>query len=385
MSDLDLARVLREHADTVHPTPDLAGGARRRARRMQVRRRVVAGTAAAVALAAAVPTALSFDGTSRTAPDPADQGPEPGGTTTLTLDGLPEGAAPTVGWVDRSTFHRADGLAVEVPADVANLIGYGDGAAGFDYGTGEIWFSNDGAIPGAGPVASADGTSVAWWFDEPGSSGLRVGPAGGDGDADDIAVVETPPGVRIEPVGFLGPRDLVSNVVEQGEAVRVRRDRFDSGGTAPAHPWDAQLVSAVSQPAQLVAARTSVSDDGSCWAVLPADGGAVRWETCDHSLDQFSADGRYLFAGPAYRSGAGDASIAVLDAADGTVLQEFTRSGDGVILDTAFEDEDHLLIVLWDGGRSAIVRCDLAGECERATPAVPGGYAETTFGLASSP
>lgn len=382
MNDLDLARVLREHAYDVNPIADLAGGARRRARRIQVRRRVVAGTVAAVAVVAAVPTALSLGGTTSTAPEPADPMPEPGGTTVLTLAGLAEGVAPAIGWVDGTTFHRADGLDVEVPESVDDLVAYGDGAAGFDYSTGEIWFSDGSSIPGFGPVLSADGESVAWYFDEGTASGIRVGPAQG-GDSTDTAVAsDIPAGVRVQPVGFLGDRDLVSNVYEQGESVRVRRDTFDGSSSTP---WDVEMVSAVSSPTQLVAGRTSVTDFGSCWAVLPADGGAARWDTCDHSLDEFSPDGRYLLAGPAYRDGAGDASAAVLDAETGTVLQEFTRQGDGVILDTAFEDDEHLLIVLSDEGRSAIVRCDLDGECERATPAVRGGYPETPFGLGGRP
>jgi len=387
----ELTRALHVHADDVHGTPDLAAGARRRARQIRLRRRVVGGTVAAVALAAALPTALSLGDSTRSAPLPADTptpgetvpAPEPGGSTTLRLADLGTGPAPVNGWVDGSTFHRADGLEVEVPAGLAAPIAFGDGAAGFDYSTGEIWFSEGGSIPGFGPAPSPDGRSVAWFYDEAGATGIAVGPATGDRDGTDTVVADDiPAGVRALPVGFLGDRDLVSNLVGESMPITARRDTFDGSSTTP---WDVEEVSTVSAAAQLVAGLLSVTDDGSCWAVLPADGGPALWETCDHSLDHFSPDGELLLAGPAYRSGAGDTAIAVLDAQDGTVLQELESTREGFIVDTAFEDDEHVLAVVVDDGKAAIVRCDLAGSCERATDLAPAPDVEQPYGLPAQP
>jgi hypothetical protein len=65
----------------------------------------------------------------------------------------------------------------------------------------------------------------------------------------------------------------------------------------------------------------SADDFGSCSALLGVDG-EPAWKTCDHTLGEFSPDGRLVIGYPAYRSGAGDSSLAILDAETGEVFAE---------------------------------------------------------------
>lgn len=369
-----LTRSLHEHAKDVDGAPSLAAGARRRARHIQVRRRVTAGTVAAVALVAAVPTALSVGDATRTTPPPADtptpthvSPAPPPGTTTIALTGLEAAPEPATGWVEGTTFHRADGREITFPDRVNGPAAYGDGAVGqYSASVPTLLFANGDVIPGYGPAVSTDRSRVAWFFDERDTAGLVVSPVDEAGNADNSPVTTVAKGTRLQPVGLVGDREVVSNVLgPNGQAEGARIDVV--GGESTQTPWEVDLVSTVSESAQLVAGRTSATDSGSCWAVLPTDGGAAVSETCDYSLDHFSPDGRHLLAGPAYRSGAGDSSIAVLDAGTAEPVHTFDVEGDGFIVGTAFEDDTHLLAVVWAENRSAIVRCDLDGGCERAT------------------
>lgn len=387
-----LTEELRARADDVAPAPHLAAAARGRAQHLRTRRRVVVSAVAAVALIVAAPGVLSVT-TDDAGPPPADRpsptrleptpSPDPQGTTTLTLDEMEQAAAPDIGWTENATFHTSHGRDVTFPESVQHPASSGDGGAGqLLADEPAVVFSEGGSVPGYGPAVSADGNLLARTYYEDTVSGLVVTPAEEPASGGASLHEEIPAGQRIEPVGFLGDDDLVSNVYDDGMPSGARRDRFDG---EPTTPWDVDTVGAVSEAAQLVAGRTSASDDGSCWAVLPADGGRPLWETCDYSLDHFNPDGGLLLAGPAYRSGAGDTVIGVLDARTGDVVHEFETPRDGFVVDTAFESETEILAVVAEGNESAIVRCDVGGDCERATRIADTDGVGSPFGLARQP
>jgi hypothetical protein len=391
MNDLDIVRELEARAADVHDAPDLAARARRRAARIRTRRRVGVGLAALTALAVAIPTGMTVvtalrDGPVERRPEIArTPTPTQGPTSTVTLDlsALPAGDAPSIGWVEGTTFHRADNVDVALPGRISDLVSQGaHGAVGFDWSIEEIWFSGGGTTPGRGPAVSPDGFLLAWSYDEEGAAGIAVSPAYGPGGGDRSKVVELSAGERVEPVGFLGDSVLVSNVVSaDGLALGARVDDFAGHTTGP---WDVEMVSAVSEASGLVAGRLSVSDDGSCWAVLRA-GGGTSWEQCDFSLDHFSQDGRFLLAGPAYRDGLGDTTAAVLDARTGSVLLRIQMPRGAFLADTAFEDDGTVLLSAHDAGAWAIVRCDLGGACERASNLVEAADVDAPFGFGRQP
>ncbi len=118
------------------------------------------------------------------------------------------------------------------------------------------------------------------------------------------------------------------------------------------------------------ASLVSLTDTGSCTSVQASFNGTGYWKTCDYQVDDFGPAGRTVLAGPAYRDGYSDTYVAVLDNSNGKLL----RKWQGVsVMRTAYEDDDHILLVAEKGSRGAIVRCSIStGDCELATPYVEG-------------
>jgi hypothetical protein len=109
-----------------------------------------------------------------------------------------------------------------------------------------------------------------------------------------------------------------------------------------------------------LAGSVSVTDTGSCSEVREPDFTTV-WKTCDHSFTAFSPDGTHLLAGPAYRDGAGDSSLAVLNASTGESVLALQTIPDVFVAQAAWEDDEHLLATVYQKGRWGIVRLDLDG------------------------
>jgi hypothetical protein len=175
-------------------------------------------------------------------------------------------------------------------------------------------------------------------------------------------------------VGVLGDDRVLFETTDQrtGE-VTVRIAEADGSISEFADVADAVAVSADG----LVSVMTRSNPDGSgCFGLVDttADPTAVAWETCDHSLGAFSPDGRYVLAGPAYRSGAGDLMLAVLDARTHREVATFDqpRKGQVTIGQKAWESGDTVLAFVSDGPKQALLRFGVNGTLERATDVVKG-------------
>ncbi|HEU5241671.1 MAG TPA: hypothetical protein VFU25_06645 [Ornithinibacter sp.] len=126
---------------------------------------------------------------------------------------------------------------------------------------------------------------------------------------------------------------------------------------------------------------TSVSDEGSCWGRF--DGGKQQplWETCDHTLFDFSPSGTRILAGPAYLDGFGQGSATVLDD-EGAVVAEWRSAGQAALLHTIWEDDDHVLALVFQDDAWAILRLDVTdGSVELAVEPVPDQGGRTPFVL----
>lgn len=444
----DELRARAQHVEGMQDAsgPSLADGARSRAATIRTRRYVAAGAVAAVAIGIGVPAALSLGGTPHTAPlpagtptslepttpaptptapdpttpppstpppsdpptepatdptDPADPPPPRGGTTTLTLDGLPAGQSPTIGWVDGSTFHHPDGGEIAIPEGVGTPLAFGDGLVGRssrNEGDQTVVFV-DGAgtrteYLGYGPAVTADGSLIAWFDQETGRLRFAQTDGGGTGPSD----IPVPADQVVEPVGFLDDSTLISNVKDaEGTLLGVRRDVLTGGdpGRGDTPPWDVELVSAVSEAAQLVVGITSTDDAGmTCSAVYSAETDNRLWDTCEYSFDHFSPDGRYLVGAHSYRDGPGHPFVVIIDAHTRELVHRFDGvEGNHYITRAAFEDDEHLLISVssWFTDveeptvPTAILRCTLDGACETATDIRQVGVDEWPFGFGTQP
>jgi len=114
---------------------------------------------------------------------------------------------------------------------------------------------------------------------------------------------------------------------------------------------------------------TSISDTGSCSAVRDAKL-TTLWKSCDHRLLAFSPDGKHLLASGAYGDGMGDGELAVLDSDNGKVVLDLKTAAEGVLTQMVWEDDEHLLAVMHQPGRWAVLRIGLDGSREYAVEPV---------------
>ena len=130
-------------------------------------------------------------------------------------------------------------------------------------------------------------------------------------------------------------------------------------------------------------ALTSIADEGSCWGRFAVWKKKPLWETCDHTLFDFSPSGERILAGPAYLDGFGQGSATVLDD-DGRVVAEWRSEGHATLLHTVWEDDDHVLAMVFEDEAWAVLRLGVAdGSVELAVAPVPEQGGQYPFVLPS--
>ena len=126
----------------------------------------------------------------------------------------------------------------------------------------------------------------------------------------------------------------------------------------------------------------SIADDGSCSGVWKNTFKPPLWRTCDHTLMSFSPSGSLVLGTDPYLDGIGQRTLAFLDARDGGVLHSFAGGRNGpYIIQTAWEDDEHVLAVVLDAGNWAVLRLGVDGSMEYAVAPVPGDETARPFGL----
>jgi hypothetical protein len=116
-------------------------------------------------------------------------------------------------------------------------------------------------------------------------------------------------------------------------------------------------------------------DPGSCSAVLDGDNREL-WKTCDFTLGRFSPDGELVLGHPAYRSGDGDASLAILDARDGTVLAEYVNDAgsQAFVTSTTWDADGTVLGMVRQGTTWHLMRFTADGQLSHATSGGEGSW-----------
>ena len=344
----------------------------------------------------------SDSATSEPTPEPTETAPPASAGSVLTTKGLAQGAPPAVDYLAAAdpsspggtwSLVRATGEKVELDVDrpfgfvpMGNGLvvmadaddGDGDGAAvaTLDGTGGEVTREE---ARGYGLAVTADGTIAAWLSPDGSVHGVEAG---------GTRTFELP---KVEGASEMG--------AIAGEGTCYEGESEIGGCTAyvdvdePRQAWLTSSHGIVDVAGSMLsvvdAARgvgvvglISVTDEGSCGGIFvkPAK---PKWQTCDHTLTAFSPDGTRVAGTDAYLDGFGQRSIAVLDAQDGTVLHEFSSKGRGpTVLQTAWENEDHVLAVVYERGRWSIVRVGVDGSAELAVAPVDGADLDRPFVLA---
>jgi len=309
----------------------------------------------------------------------------------LTLDGLALGAPPAVSYLTvtegGSSLLRPGGDAQPLPRTYDAFAPMGDGLVGTasvdDQARsyvldGDLEEVSQGTNPSGSLAVTPDGAIVGWVTTE---GRPHVVEDGGSqewdlsvvDEAGSMAALVSDRGTCLEGSDGSGCVAFVNSV--EGTSARYT----SSHGIVDTVPWVLAVGDASAEGDLL--AMTSVSDEGSCWGRFHAWKKQPLWETCDHTLFDFSPSGTRILAGPAYLDGFGQGSATVLDE-DGAVVAEWHSAGQAALLHTIWEDDDHVLALVFQDDAWAILRLDVTdGSVELAVEPVPDQAGRTPFVL----
>ena len=361
-----------------------------RARSIRRRRQALTGVVAAAVMAIAVPVGLTVGDVDRGS-EPLPTTPSPGLTDGPTVDtatpepdgpipadgpSAPRGPDPALSYLVGSVLRQEGEGDVELGRELDAFTRYGEGWIGFDLGAGErgttYRFGADGreqeSLPGAGLGVSTDRSWLVYQLEAlaAGATDLNLAPT----DRSDTPLTHTVAlGETVQPVGFGGDREFVYTLTDQqgNGSVWVTdflRDERQVPGIINA--------SGANDARGLVSGQISFSDTGSCWAVVDLATGRQVWDTCDFALRKFSPDGSYVIGTDAYADGLGGSQTAILDAATGQVLAEFTTRDLGFITQPVWESDSAVLMPTYQDGTWYLLRLGPDGSVERAADPVSG-------------
>ncbi len=320
-------------------------------------------------------------------PDPSD----PVTAGDLTIEGVSQGPPPRVPYLaaDGDTWNlvEPDGTTRPLDRKYDTFAPMGDGLVGTAYLDDEtVAFVLDGDlrvvsrlnVSGGSLAVTPDGQIVGWLGRD---GGPHVVERGGTQewdlplvqDADSLAALVSDGTTCKEGEGGQGCAAFVNS------ADGTRAWSSISHGIVDTVPGVIS-VGDVAQGGAMVA-MTSVSDEGSCWGRFQSFKRKPVWETCDYTLFDFSPSGSRILAGPAYLDGFGQGISAVLDD-DGQVLAEWHSRGQSALLHTIWEDDDHVLAMVFEDDAWAVLRLGIAdGSVELAVPPAPDTGGDYPFVL----
>ena len=398
-----LVRELQDRSQEVGGHPIGLDAVKGSARRMRRRRNLASGAVAAVVAAVAVPIGLTVNNglmtaqdpvgparsSSTPAPDPTEEPtptPSPAPLDTvrgpLTTEDVPRGEDPQITYLSGRRIIEPDGTVTPVRRVYGTVTPYADGWLASTRAADELAFlaadgTEDRVLPGSQIARNAEASQVAYVTDaETGRHELVIAPTIGAESAK--TRIPVPAGSR--PFGFVSEDTVVLETPR--EAVQVvgpnARNR-----TLPAlrHAGGANDVTG------LVSGLTELTDFGSCSVVLEAATGEQLFETCDHTLGRFSPDGRYVLGHPAYRSGAGDGQVAILDARTGEVLVDLVNSEatQSMVSTAVWEDNSHVLAAVFEKGSWTVLRIGADRTLSMASEAVPGDESDSPVYFSARP
>jgi hypothetical protein len=297
-----------------------------------------------------------------------DSGPGPADTPSPNPTATDPGAL-GFGYLEGRTLYLEDGSTVKLPERYDGVTVLGDEilATRNDDDTGQDTLDvidETGSVTESigvqsGPVVNDDHTVVAY-LESDGTLTLRW--QGGDATA-------TSPD--------LGPNDSLAAVTGGPECTsdldscRV----YVNDGTGESPPTvvtlegqEAAVPNAIkvndADASGLVTVQNKSTIDGSCGGVYDGNAGEYLWETCDYYLYAFSPDSLHVDATHAYLDGAGNSYAAILATTTGTEVAR-VEPPEGLIRQTVWQDDEHLLATVYDTEGWSIYRLGVDGSIEQ--------------------
>jgi len=409
-----LSRSLHDHAGEAGPATTGLDEVRRRARRLQQRRRLTTGLAAVAVAAVVVPlgitaadrtvadrsvapatTSTSDDATSdatEVATPDATPSTTPDATPTatpaapeeptvtadprsaepprpaLTVQDAPDGAPAAITYLRGRTLVVPGADPVDLPASYDTVAPYRGGWLAVqrnDQGqTYVVHIDASGQVTGSTKgggriVTSQDGVELAW------VEGDKLLLDSTNGHSEQPQSVALPAGTTsASPVGFVGSGSVLFSTADQ------TGQRFFVSDFSKVSPVDDVLqVRATDESSSRIGVQTSFNSDTgtSCWAVVTHRPVGGEPTTCDWTLETFSPDGAHVVGYPSGTDGLGSSTVALLDSRTVKPVVTFDRRGnaDTFVADTAWEDDSHVLVSLHEGGSWYLVRLGLDGSVQK--------------------
>jgi hypothetical protein len=371
---------LHRRVDPLQHAPLTVTDVRRRAGRIQLRRRVAAGAAVAAVLAVAVPVGLSVTG-------PAQRSEVPPATHSPTLSGPvridPRSAdvsatPPGVPLVDTTVPKVAAGSAeLDLPQPYEQVTPYRDGWIASLHVDGDhridvldaTFTVLDETTGNSELTVSPDGTRIAWAFHNGDHwSIINNDVAGEEAERPWTAVPDGAAGSTVGTVGFVSDDEVLAYQLDERTGT-ISTFLADGDEVVPLPGID-QAVSA-SPATGMIAARTTTDDGASCAATFDGRTRAATpiWTDCDHELGPFTPDGTRV-VGFAPTPDGDHPGLSILDAGTGASLVDFEVTGArnrvvGIASQVVWEDDEHLLATYTDGNQQYVVRLGLDGAVER--------------------
>ena len=370
-----------------------------RARGIQRRRRTATALAVtAVAVAAAVPIGLTAPGLDRgTGPvQPATQSPSvsasptpevPTGPVEVDAAAAPRGEDPAILYLTGTTLHRLDGSQVELPRQYSYVLPYADGVMGFygpeattDFVGADGRLTSQGTYRGLSGAISSDGERIATWIDATGGADLALWPregAGEDGYTSNVVAFEG----DLQLAGFVGRETVAYNLIVPGDQGATTTPYVADWTSEPRELTSVLFVRTANDVTGYVTGMTKIDDlkREYCAAVVEAATDSVVWETCEHRLDRFSPDGRYVLGVDPQSDGLGPSAATVLDAETGEVVAEFTLGRSGFFSDLVWESATTILAPVMQDGTWTMVRLRTDGTVEQALDPTTEGYEDSSL------
>lgn len=376
----DLTRSLREQADRIGGHPIDFESVRGKARSIQRRRRVAVGAGVLAAIAVIAPVAVSASGGllgDDSIPPATNPSPTPIGVVKADAGAAPRGDDPSIPWLDGTVLHQPDGTTTDLGKAYQQFTPYDGGWAAADIAEGTTSFlDGDGHVrqtyPGQSLAVSADGESMATVLTaSAGDQDIHLYPVAGAGPGGPLSSV----------VSFDGTVDLAGFTGTQEIAYTLTTPNGKTGAWITDWAQDPRRlpglidVKAANEATGMVTGLTSLDErePGSCSAVVVAASGQHRWETCDYTLEAFSPDGRYVIGTDDYADGLGGNTVAILDAADGTVLVEYSTRDIGFTGSAVWETGSTVLVTTYQDGQWYALRLGLDGKITQALDPVRAG------------
>lgn len=372
-ADLDIAQVVSR------------AGEIRRGRRMRATMAM-----AAVVLAVAVPVGVTVLN-DPTTPKPPSVARQPD-TSQIVVDGLKEGRSPTTGYAAGDTISDADGNDVQLDEDRVRALAPINGGflVALDLGDGDLrarFVGTDGAaVPKlwttTGSFAVSSGGNVGAFAETDGT--VRVVQDADSSPAAQVFSLGQVPGQNLHVLGVQG--EDCSSTGTCTVYVATENGVGGSQGYTP-ETW---VASPGADPVKIDSevyamddigengsrlGRVAISETGACYGVETEDGTQL-WKDCERGAREFSPDGKFVLGGSNFLDGVGDGQLTVLDAATGAPVLELRTRYETIIYDRTWEDSEHILAVVAEKNRWAVIRFGLNGSREYALPPITAGYAD---------